>query len=97
MCTNIAEVKTFDKKVIRCHTNVPTDVECLALFFATSLHRAWAKLELGYIQDYGFHILYRSLNDSGITITVLKLFDCGLTSASSRFFSDITISFRVKS
>jgi len=46
MCTNIAEVKTFDKKVIRCNTNVPMDVECMALFFATSLHRAWAKLEL---------------------------------------------------
>jgi len=96
LCAIIANAKIFNDKIIYSHANLPSDVTCMALFLATSLHRTWSKLEFDHIQDYGFHILYRSLHSSGITITELWLWHCDLTSSSSMFVSDITISCRVK-
>lgn len=96
MCKSIARARIFNNKLIYSRTSSPTYVECLALFLTTSSHQSWEKLRLRYIQDFGFHILYRSLNASGITITELWLTYSCLTSSSSLRVSNIVISCRVK-
>ena len=96
MCNSIAQSEIFDCKKIDSYGSTPNIVERMALFLSTSLHKEWIKLEFDHIQDYGFHILYRNLKDSGITITELRLWRCGLTSLSSLLVSDIAIKCRVE-
>ena len=96
MCESIAKAQIFDNKIIKAHVSLPTIVERLMLFLTTSSQQTWTKLMLGFIQDYGLHVLHRGLKSSCITIAQLWLIRCGLTSSSAKFLSDIVISCRVK-
>ena len=96
MCESISTAKVFKDRALCIYFSPPTFVEHLTLFLTTSFYHDWVKVRLGYMQDYGIHILHRGLKSSDITITELWLSDSGLTSSSSMLVSDIAIRCRVK-
>ena len=100
MCTSIQQAQIFNDKIIDLHSTSlsPYDIEGVALFLTCSPHQEWKKLNLQFchIQDYGLHILHRSLTHSDITIRELNLSFNGLTRSSSSFISNLTIHCRVK-
>ncbi|XP_065904015.1 nucleotide-binding oligomerization domain-containing protein 1-like [Dysidea avara] len=100
MCESIEKAAVFNDKVINLSTiKLSTcDIECLCLFLTSSSHKQWVKVHLYgcYIQDRGLHIIHKYINESGITITELRLSINGLTQISSSFISNIVLSCKVE-
>jgi len=104
ICQSIETSKCFSDKVKDKIISLTTtdlsiyDVECVTLFLTCSLYRKWKKLYLYgcHIQDHGLRVLHRDLMHSHLTIRVLGLYNCGLTSLSSSSISDLTIHCRVE-
>ena len=101
ICKTIEQsVKFCDKKInLSYNTLTASDVESVTVFLTSSSHKEWVELNLNscYIQDHGLHILHRGLlHCSDFTITTLRLSNNGLTTQSSLWITDITVSCNVK-
>jgi len=100
MCIAIKNAKVFDKKIIDLSetTLCPDDLECIARFltFVPDIKWKWLSLWACHIQDCGFHVLYRSLVVSGVSIKRLWLQNNNLTHLSSFSISDLVIHCRVE-
>ena len=100
-CKTIETSKTFsDKKINLCYTPLTTtDVECVAVFLASSCNKEWEELNLShcYMQDHGFHILHhRLIHCNDLTINNLELCNNGLTKRSAALIREITVKCKVK-
>ena len=101
VCHSIEQSEVLNHKKIDLSLSrlMATDMECVAIFLTSSLHKHWTTLNLSYcyIQDYGLRTLYQALcHCSNLTITELWLIDNGLTVQSSLLVSEITMKCKVK-
>ena len=94
-----SEALSFGKIDLSLSRLMATDMEYVAVFLASSLHKQWATLNLSYcyIQDHGLRTLHHALHHCvNLTITELWLIDNGLTVQSSFLVSEITMKCKVK-
>ena len=101
MGNSFKQLEAFmSKGIYLAQTRLTTvDIQCIALFLASSSHKEWTEINLHGcdIQDYGIHILHRELHAlSSIHIMTLQLSYNGLTEAASSLISDIIIKCKVK-
>ena len=102
ICKAIERSEVFNNKEIDLNSNMlqPYDVECVALFLASSCCKSWMELDLCkcFIQDHGLKILHHRLchcSGTSITIDNLWLDNNGLTVQSLSLISEIIIKCKV--
>ena len=100
MYTAIQRAQIFNDKVVKLNNiNLSSyEIECITLFLTCSPHKKWNTLNLQwcYIQDHGFHVLYRNLTYSNVTIRELNLSFAGLSRLSSSSLSDLVINCKIE-
>ena len=100
MCKSIQNSKIFQNNIIDLSETrlYLDDLECIARFLTCAPNMEWKWLSLWacHIQDHGFHVLYRGLAVSDISIKKLWLQNNNLTKLSSFSISDLAIHCRVE-